>query len=40
VLARNGLKRAAVAVVPKFAVVLHAMWKTDRPFEIAAVVAA
>jgi transposase len=30
---RLGFKRAAVAVARKIGVVLHAMWKTHRPFE-------
>ncbi|MBV1796622.1 IS110 family transposase [Siccirubricoccus sp. G192] len=31
--ARIGFKRAVVAVARKLAVVLHAMWKHNRPFE-------
>jgi transposase len=31
--ARIGFKRAVVAVARKLAVVLHAMWKNDRPFD-------
>jgi transposase len=30
---RLGFKRAAVAVARKLAVVLHAMWKGNKPFE-------
>jgi transposase len=30
---RLGLARAAVAVARKIGVVLHAMWKADKPFE-------
>jgi transposase len=38
--ARVGFKRAVVAVARKLAVVLHAMWKNDRPFEAGAATAA
>jgi len=30
---RLGFKRAAVAVARKIGVVLHAMWKSNQPFE-------
>ncbi|EGO93352.1 Transposase IS116/IS110/IS902 family protein, partial (plasmid) [Acidiphilium sp. PM] len=30
---RLGFKRAAVAVARKIGVVLHAMWKSNKPFE-------
>ena len=30
---RLGFKRAAAAVAQKIGVVLHAMWKTGRPFQ-------
>lgn len=38
--ARVGFKRAVVAVARKLAVVLHAMWKHNRPFEPGLAVAA
>lgn len=31
--ARIGFKRAVVAVARKLAVVLHAMWKSGKPFD-------
>jgi transposase len=34
--ARIGFKRAVVAVARKLAVVLHAMWKDDQPFDAGA----
>lgn len=37
---RIGFKRANVAVVRKLVVVLHAMWRSGRPFEAEAAVAA
>lgn len=35
----SGFKKAKVAVARKLAVILHAMWKTDKPFRFAAAAA-